>query len=83
MTVWENLSVGAYIPPAWKDRTGAMEEMMEIFPILKERRAQLAGTLSGGEQQMCAIARAMISRPRCSFWMNLLWAGTGYRGADL
>jgi branched-chain amino acid transport system ATP-binding protein len=64
MTVWENLSVGAYIPPAWKDRSAAMEEMMEIFPILKERRDQLAGTLSGGEQQMCAIARAMISRPK-------------------
>jgi branched-chain amino acid transport system ATP-binding protein len=64
MTVWENLSVGAYTPPAWKDRSGAMEEMMEIFPILKERRDQLAGTLSGGEQQMCAIARAMISRPK-------------------
>lgn len=64
MTVWENLSVGAYTPPAWKDRSGAMEEMMEIFPILKERQDQLAGTLSGGEQQMCAIARAMISRPK-------------------
>jgi len=64
MTVWENLSVGAYIPPAWKDRSGAMEEMMEVFPILKERRDQLAGTLSGGEQQMCAIARAMVSRPQ-------------------
>jgi branched-chain amino acid transport system ATP-binding protein len=64
MTVWENLSVGAYIPPAWKDRAAAMEEMMEIFPILKERRDQLAGTLSGGEQQMCAIARAMVSRPK-------------------
>jgi branched-chain amino acid transport system ATP-binding protein len=64
MTVWENLSVGAYIPPAWKDRSAAMEEMMEVFPILKERRDQLAGTLSGGEQQMCAIARAMVSRPQ-------------------
>ena len=64
MTVWENLSVGAYIPPAWKERSAAMEEMMEIFPILKERRDQLAGTLSGGEQQMCAIARAMVSRPK-------------------
>jgi branched-chain amino acid transport system ATP-binding protein len=64
MTVWENLSVGAYIPPAWKGRSAAMEEMMEIFPALKERKEQLAGTLSGGEQQMCAIARALISRPR-------------------
>jgi branched-chain amino acid transport system ATP-binding protein len=64
MTVWENLSVGAYIPPAWKDRSAPIEEMMEIFPILKERRDQLAGTLSGGEQQMCAIARAMVSRPK-------------------
>jgi branched-chain amino acid transport system ATP-binding protein len=64
MTVWENLSVGGYIPPAWNNRSAAMEEMMEIFPVLKERKNQLAGTLSGGEQQMCAIARAMISRPR-------------------
>jgi len=64
MTVWENLSVGAYIPPAWKHRSAPIEEMMEIFPILKERRDQLAGTLSGGEQQMCAIARAMVSRPK-------------------
>jgi len=64
MSVWENLSVGAYIPYAWKDRATAMDEMMEIFPILKERKNQLAGTLSGGEQQMCAIARAMVSRPR-------------------
>ena len=38
--------------------------MMEIFPILKERQNQLAGTLSGGEQQMCAIARAMVSQPK-------------------
>jgi branched-chain amino acid transport system ATP-binding protein len=64
MTVMENLTVGAYTPPAWKGRTAALEEMMEIFPILHDRRNQLAGTLSGGEQQMCAIARAMVSRPK-------------------
>ncbi len=64
MTVMENLLVGAYAPSAWKGRSSAMNEMMEIFPILKERRNQLAGTLSGGEQQMCAIARAMVSRPK-------------------
>jgi branched-chain amino acid transport system ATP-binding protein len=64
MTVVENLLVGAYVPSAWNGRELALKEMMEIFPILKERRNQLAGTLSGGEQQMCAIARAMVSQPR-------------------
>src|SRR5512138_1427872 len=64
MTVAENLLVGAYAPSAWKSRSPAIQEMMEIFPILKERQGQLAGTLSGGEQQMCAIARAMVSQPR-------------------
>ncbi len=64
MTVVENLLVGAYVPSAWNGRESALKEMMEIFPILKERRNQLAGTLSGGEQQMCAIARAMVSQPR-------------------
>lgn len=64
MTVVENLLVGAYVPSAWNGRESALKEMMEIFPILKERRNQLAGTLSGGEQQMCAIARAMVSQPK-------------------
>ena len=64
MTVLENLTVGAYTGPAWKTRSSALDEMMEIFPILNQRRNQLAGTLSGGEQQMCAIARAMVSRPK-------------------
>ncbi|MEM2914269.1 MAG: ATP-binding cassette domain-containing protein, partial [Candidatus Bathyarchaeia archaeon] len=64
MTVMENLLAGAYVPLAWKNRLDALKEVMEIFPILKERKNQLAGTLSGGEQQMCAIARAMVSRPR-------------------
>ena len=64
MTVMENLMVGAYVSSAWKGRSSAVNEVMEIFPILKERQNQLAGTLSGGEQQMCAIARAMVSQPR-------------------
>ena len=64
MTVMENLMAGAYTPSAWKNREAAIQGMVEIFPILKERRDQLAGTLSGGEQQMCAIARAMVSQPR-------------------
>jgi branched-chain amino acid transport system ATP-binding protein len=64
MTVVENLMVGAYVSSAWKGRSSAVNEMMEIFPVLKERRNQLAGTLSGGEQQMCAIARAMVSQPK-------------------
>jgi branched-chain amino acid transport system ATP-binding protein len=64
MTVEDNLMAGAYTPSAWKNRGAAIQGMVEIFPILKERRSQLAGTLSGGEQQMCAIARAMVSQPR-------------------
>jgi branched-chain amino acid transport system ATP-binding protein len=64
MTVMDNLLAGAYTPAAWKNREAAIQGMVEIFPILEERRNQLAGTLSGGEQQMCAIARAMVSQPR-------------------
>jgi branched-chain amino acid transport system ATP-binding protein len=64
MTVEDNLMAGAYTPSAWKNRGAAIQGMVDIFPILKERRSQLAGTLSGGEQQMCAIARAMVSQPR-------------------
>lgn len=64
MTVMDNLLAGAYCPASWKSRESAIQGMVEIFPILQERRNQLAGTLSGGEQQMCAIARAMVSQPR-------------------
>ena len=64
MTVEENLRMGAF---AVKDRAsiaGLMERQFEQFPILRERRRQLASTLSGGEQQMVAIARAMMAAPR-------------------
>jgi len=64
LTVRENLEVGAYCR---KDRPGIMKDMeegMAVFPILKERERQSAGTLSGGEQQMLAIARALMGRPR-------------------
>ncbi len=65
LTVEENLQMGAYLR---HDKAGIQEDMdfgFQIFPRLKERRHQAAGTMSGGEQQMLAIARALMSRPRC------------------
>jgi len=64
MTVTENLEMGAF---QRNDRGGIKEDMervFELFPRLKERRTQKAGTMSGGEQQMCAIGRAMMARPK-------------------
>jgi branched-chain amino acid transport system ATP-binding protein len=64
LTIEENLAMGAY---ARSDRAGVaadVERVFTLFPRLKERRAQTAGTLSGGEQQMLAIARALMSRPK-------------------
>ena len=64
LSVLENLEMGAFIR---KDKAGIREDMeraYKLFPILKERRYQVAGTLSGGEQQMLAIARALMSRPQ-------------------
>jgi branched-chain amino acid transport system ATP-binding protein len=64
MTVLENLELGAFNPASRQDTKQSLDEVMELFPILRERREQLAGSLSGGERQMCAIARALMSRPR-------------------
>jgi branched-chain amino acid transport system ATP-binding protein len=62
MTVLENLEMGAYLR---KEGTSeALERVFELFPVLKDRRKQLAGTLSGGEQQMVAMGRALMSEPK-------------------
>lgn len=63
MSVQENLQLGAYTKAARNARDQRMEEVFQIFPVLKERRGQFAGHLSGGERQMCAIARALMSNP--------------------
>lgn len=64
MTVSENLEMGAYIRKDMDGIQQSMKEVFERFPRLKERRRQLAGTLSGGEQQMLAVGRALMSNPK-------------------
>ncbi len=64
MSVRSNLELGAYAGESRSDTDRRMGEMIEIFPILGERHDQLAGRLSGGERQMCAIARALMCRPQ-------------------
>ncbi|MFM8546052.1 MAG: ABC transporter ATP-binding protein [Betaproteobacteria bacterium] len=64
MTVLENLELGAYHRAARERMRETLDEVLALFPILAERRSQLAGRLSGGERQMCAVARAMMSLPR-------------------
>lgn len=68
MTVHENLDIGAYGRQAWREKERTLREVYRIFPILQDRKNQLTNTLSGGEQQMVAVARGLMSRPRlCMF----------------
>jgi branched-chain amino acid transport system ATP-binding protein len=64
MTVSENLLLGAHTPRARGEREATLKYVYTLFPVLEERRTQLAGSLSGGEQQMCAIGRALMAKPR-------------------
>jgi branched-chain amino acid transport system ATP-binding protein len=64
MTVQENLEIGAYVPSAKVDRSRSLDLVFSIFPVLAERRRQLAGTMSGGEQQMLAVGRGLMLKPR-------------------
>ncbi len=64
MTAEDNLRMGSYLPAARAKFAQRLEFVYDLFPRLKERRGQLAGTMSGGEQQMCAIGRALMSEPR-------------------
>ncbi|MBF5004505.1 ABC transporter ATP-binding protein [Diaphorobacter caeni] len=64
MSVWENLMVGAHTVSSSQQRNESLERVYALFPRVKERREQMAGSLSGGEQQMVAIGRAMMSNPQ-------------------
>jgi branched-chain amino acid transport system ATP-binding protein len=64
LTVRENLDLGSYLPAARARREASRDRVMALFPILRDRQRQAAGTLSGGEQQMLAIARSLMSGPR-------------------
>lgn len=64
MSVLENLELGAFVAEARKDKDQSLKWVYEIFPRLEERKNQRAGTLSGGERQMLAIGRALMSKPR-------------------
>jgi branched-chain amino acid transport system ATP-binding protein len=64
LTVRENLELGAYGKAARRYLTASLERVYELFPLIQERSRQVAGSMSGGEQQMVAIARALMTRPR-------------------
>ena len=64
MTVHENLEIGAYVPKAKAERSSSLDLVYSIFPRLAERRTQVAGTMSGGEQQMLAVGRGLMLKPK-------------------
>ncbi|MEJ8851276.1 ABC transporter ATP-binding protein [Variovorax rhizosphaerae] len=64
MTVRENLEIGSYLPAARRDRARSLARVCELFPVLNEKLSQPAGALSGGQQQMVAIGRALMAQPR-------------------
>jgi branched-chain amino acid transport system ATP-binding protein len=64
MSVRENLEMGAYTKRAWKQKRETLDKVYQLFPILKARQGQLASTLSGGEQQMVAMGRGLMSQPK-------------------
>lgn len=64
MTVEENLDLGSYVRKARRSKTETMARVLDLLPVLKERRTQMAGSLSGGEQQMLAIGRGLMARPK-------------------
>jgi len=64
MTVQENLEIGAYVPKAKAERASSLDLVYSIFPRLADRKKQLAGTMSGGEQQMLAVGRGLMLKPR-------------------
>ncbi|MGD9211511.1 MAG: ABC transporter ATP-binding protein [Desulfobacteraceae bacterium] len=66
MSILENLEMGAYPKHIWNDRHKILPEIFQLFPLLRERQDQPAGTLSGGEQQMVAMGRGLMSRPKLS-----------------
>ena len=67
MSVRENLEMGAYTKRVWNDKQEILEKVYELFPILEKRKWQMANTLSGGEQQMVAMGRGLMSRPKLCF----------------
>lgn len=68
MSVRENLEMGAYVQEQWRSREARIDEVFELFPRLRDRRGQLASTLSGGERQMLAMARSLMANPKlCMF----------------